>query len=214
MSAVTDNGRIRTAMMRMLAGAIFGAVAMSLFLFFIPKASWDIDDPSIMIATVAGASYLLIGLSVAIGLVAPNTGARFLNVEDSDELREERPKLKSATLVFFLTGAFLLVLAFSKAGAGFLSPGAAAVVAVACLAGILIAGWISSKRSDELTMQMGQEASSISFQLAMLGVGGWAIFAALGKVATIEPLTLLSSLALLQLFVTFVVIGRRGMLIR
>ena len=118
MNAATQGSRMRTALMKMLAGAAFGAVAMSLFLYFVPKSTWDVDDPSIMVATLAGACYMLIGLSVAIGLVAPNTGARFLNVEDSDEIREERPKLKSATLVFLLTGAFLLLLAFSGAGAG------------------------------------------------------------------------------------------------
>ncbi len=214
MNAATNNGRMRTALMRMLAGAIFGAAAMSLFLFFVPKSSWDVDDPSIMIATVAGASYLLIGLSVAIGLIAPGAGARFLNVEDPDEIREERPKLKSATLVFVLTGIFLLVLAFSKAGAGLLDPRASAAVAIFCLVGILAAGWISSKKSDELTKQMGQEASSISLQLVMLVIAGWAVFAQVGEARPIEPLTLLASLALLQLFVTFVVIGRRGLLIR
>lgn len=214
MNAVTQKGRMRTAMFRMLGGAVFGAAAMSLVLALVPKTSLAAADPSVVIALAAGTCYLIIGLIVAIGLIAPGAGARFLNVEDSDEIREERPKLKTSTLVFFLTGFFLLLLAMSAAGSVLLSPGATAVLAIGCLAGILIAGWLGSKHSDELTVQMGQEASSISFQVAMLAIGGWAVFAMLGKATSIDPLALLASLALLQLFVTFVVIGRRGLLIR
>lgn len=214
MSAATQKGRMRTALLRMVGGAIFGAAAMSLILTLVPKSSLVAADPSVVLALAASGCYLVIGLIVAVGMIAPGAGARFLNVEDSDEIREERPKLKSSTLVFFLTGIFLLVLALSAAGSVLLSSAATAAVAIACLAGIVIAGWLGSKHSDELNLRMGQEASSISFQLSLFAIGGWAVLAELGHVAPIDPLALLASLALLQLFVTFIVIGRRGLLIR
>ena len=212
MNAATQKSQLRKIVMRTFAGAIVGAVGMALFLNFVAEPHLDLGDPTNMIAVVAGVSYLLIGLSVGVGLIAPDAGARFLNVEDSDELREERPKLKSATLVFVLTGVFLLLLALS--GAGILTPSTTLAVALLCLVGIAVAGWISSKQSDELTRQMGLEASSITYQLAMLLVGGWAALAQLGYVAWMGPVALVSSLALLQLFVTFAVIGRRGLLLR
>lgn len=214
MNAATQKNPVRTMLMRMLAGAVVGAAGMGLFLTFVAKPHLELGDPSNMIAIVAGVSYLLIGLSVAVGLVAPNAGARFLNVEDSDELREERPKLQPATAVFVLTGVFLLVLAMANSATGFLSPAISLTVAAVCMVGIIAAGWISSRHSDELTRQMGQEAASMTFQVAMLVLGGWAALAQFGYVGWMGPLALISTLAMLQLVVTFIVIGRRGMLIR
>ena len=214
MNATVKKNKTREIVVRMLAGAVFGATVMSLFLAFVGKPHLDLNDPATAVTVIAGVCYLLIGLSVGLGLMAPRIGARFLNVEDSEELIEERHKLKPASIVFVLSGAFLLVLALSGGETAVFSRAAALSIAILCMAGIVIAAMMGSKHTDEMTRQMGHEVASFTLQAAFLLIGGWAALAQLGYVAWMGPLALLSSLALLQLFVTFVVIGRRGMLIR
>lgn len=210
MSATAETNKVRVMVGRLLGGAVVGAAGTGLFLVFVGEPHMNLKDPSVMLAIVAGVSYVLIGLLVAVGLVAPSAGARFLNVEDAEEIREERPKLGSSALSCVLTGCFLLVLALS--GGGVIAAGAALAIAVLCLGGMIVLGWISMKRYDELTRQMGQEASAWAFYATLLLFGGWAALAQLGFTAWVDPLGFVASLAMLQLVAIFVAVARRGLM--
>jgi hypothetical protein len=208
MSASVQKNPMRTMLMRMLAGAIVGAAAMGLFLAFVGDPFLDMDDPAMVLASVAGVIYIVTGIMVWVGLASPRLGARFLNVEDADEIREEGGKLKPAASVMVFTGAFLLILALS----GSLGRELSLAAALACLAGIGIGAWMAAKRYDELMRRLGMEASTLTLHLAMLLVGAWATLAHLDYVEWMSPLGTVSALALLQLFASFVVVGRHGML--
>lgn len=213
MSGVTEQNKMRVMIWRMLGGAVVGAIGTGLFIAFVGKPHMDLENPANMLAIVAGVSYILIGLMVAVGLASPKTGARYLNVEDAEELKEESPKLVPAAVVFILTGIFLLILAMSGTdAAAVVNRETTLITAGACLGGIVIAGWISAKRIDELTRRMGQETAAATFQVTMLLLCVWGALAQLGYVAWLGPLGLLSLVALLQLLASFVIIAQKGML--
>ena len=209
-----EKKKLQTVLIRMLVGAICGALAIGLFINFVGKPFMDLKDPATAIAIIAGVSYVLIGLMVGIGAAAPKVGARFLNVEDEEELREETPKLMPASAVFVLTGLFLMLLALPNSGPMAISRELGLATAAILIAGISAAGWIANGKNDELTRKMGQEVASITLQATMLLLGAWAALAQFGYAAWVSPLALLSALVLLQLFISFVVIARKGMMMR
>lgn len=210
MNAATQKNPVRTLLMRTLAGAVVGAASMGLFLAFVGDPFMDMDDPATALASVAGVIYLVTGMMVWFGLAAPSVGARFLNVEDAEEIREEGGKLKPAATVMILTGAFLLVLALG--GSGWMSRELSLAAALLCLVGIGVGAWLSARRYDELMRRLGLEASSLALQLTMLLLGAWAALAQFGFVAWLGPLAMVSALALIQLFASFIVVGRHGLL--
>ena len=211
MSVMAEKDKVRVMLLRMAAGAIVGAAGTGLFLVFVGEPNLDLDDPGVMLAIVSGLSYVLIGLIVGLGLASPRAGAKFLNVEDADEIREERPKLWISALCCILIGAFLLVLAM----AGALIDGQTALIlAAACFAASLLIGGLSAKRYDELTRQLSLEASAWTFYAILLLAGGWAALAHLGYVGWISPLAFVAAIPLLLLVTIFVIAGKRGLLMR
>ena len=177
MSVTAEKDKMRVMLWRMLGGAVFGAAGTGLFLAFVGEPHMDLKDPGVMIAIVSGLTYVLIGLIVALGLASPKAGAKFLNVEDAEEIREEGPKLWLSALCCLLIGGFLLALAMAG---GLIRVELALVIAGACLAGVLIVGTISAKKYDELTRQISLEASAWSFYVILLVGGAWAALAHLG----------------------------------
>ncbi|MCH8615708.1 hypothetical protein LZ016_06290 [Sphingomonas sp. SM33] len=211
MSVTAEKDKMRVMLWRMLAGAVVGAAGTGLFLAFVGEPHMDLKDPGVMIAIVSGLTYVLIGLIVALGLASPKAGAKFLNVEDAEEIREEGPKLWLSALCCLLIGGFLLALAMAG---GLIGTQLALIVAGACLAGVLFVGTISARKYDELTRQISLEASAWSFYVILLGGGLWAALAHLGYGPWISPIAFVAALPLLLLVVCFVVIARKGMLIR
>lgn len=209
MSATMDAKKMRVMIFRMLAGAVVGGVASFLFFRFVGEPNMDLRNPTVLAAAGCGIVYLLIGLMVALGVAAPKTGAHFLNVEDAEELREERHKIGTSSIACILIGILVLVLA---ASGGAIGSQTALVVAAACLAGIIAVTVAGAKRYDELTRQLGQEASAWGFYATLVVLGGWAALAHLGFVAWISPLGFVALSISLQLLTAFIAVGRRGML--
>jgi len=209
MNATVEKKKIHTMLWRMIGGAVFGAAMTGLFLLIL-QPRMDIDDPSQMIAIIAGISYLLIGLSVGIGLVAPNAGSRFLNVEDADELREERPKLRSGAIACALIGTFLLVLALAPDGS-LMTRAVAFWFAAACLVGVVIASFMSRK-TDELTRQITLEASAGTLHVALVVLAAWAALAEFGYAPLLSPLGLIAGLAVLELIAILAVSAKKGLM--
>jgi uncharacterized membrane protein len=65
---------------------------------------------------------------------------------------------------------------------------------------------------DELMRAINLEAGALSYGLIVLVAGVWAILAHLGYMPAPAPLDLLSLLYALVLLASFIVVGRRGML--
>jgi hypothetical protein len=162
-------------------------------------------------ALAVGLIYLLVGLSIAAGLANPRHGARFLNVEDADELREQRSVLLGSALAMAAWGLALVLLA-AAGPEGSVSPGIALAGAGTLLAITVVLTLVVWRFMDELMRSLSNEAGNMSFYLVALLGGCWAMLAHLGFVAAPAPLDWLTMLTGLMLLGSFIAVGRRGLL--
>ncbi|MEE4316855.1 MAG: hypothetical protein V2I74_07725 [Erythrobacter sp.] len=194
-----------------LIGGVAGFTASFALMRFIDSETVGGLDTSATVAALVGALYLLAAFSILVGTANPGLGARFLNVEDADELREQKRVLLYSGGAMLLWGIALLALALA-APDGPLPQGVALVLG----GGGLVLGTALSvlvyRGSDELMLAVNLEASALTYGLVLLVVGFWAMLAHLGYVTGPQPLDLLTTFYVLVLVASFVVIGRRGML--
>jgi hypothetical protein len=212
--APAGRSKTRKMLIQMVIGAIAGASVTYALLAVVEKSGFDMDDPVRLAGLAAGIVFALMGLIVGLGTLAPRSGAHLLNVEDADELREQRRPLTRGSLVMLLIGGGMLALALAGVGegAGIVSREAAAIavgVAFVGVAGLSIAG---RGQYDELIQAVGTEAAAGGMYAVLTIFGLWAALAHLGYVDWIEPLGLLAALLAIQLGAAFWVTGRRGLL--
>jgi len=192
-------------------GAVAGFAASAAMMHFLDSEAVGGLSESGTIAALIGVVYALIGAGMAVGVANPRLGARFLNVEDADELREQKRMLGLSGVAMFLWGVSLIVIAMA-APAG---PVPAAVALVIGGGGIVAGSIISiavHRACDELMRAINLEAGALSYGLVMLVAGTWAMLAHLGYTTGPAPLDLLSLFYALVLLASFIVVGRRGML--
>ncbi len=194
-----------------LIGGVVGYAAAAGMMTFIDSSAVGGLDKSATIAALVGVVYAVIGLGVGFGTASPAIGARFLNVEDADELREQKKVLTLSGAAMALWGASILALALAAPDGPVPQNVALAVGA----GGLVIGTWLSLpayRASDELMRAISLEASAMSFGLVLLVAGTWAMLAHLGYSAGPAPLDLLSLFYVLMLVASFITVGRRGML--
>jgi len=163
------------------------------------------------IAVLIGAMYFLFALFVGGGTLMPKAGAKLLNVEDADELREQRSMLLLSSYAMGLWGVALIVLALS--GPSQLIPSAPALAAAAIFYAFgLFFVARSYGLSDELMMAVNREAAVWSYGLVFALLGGWSALAHAGYLSAPQPLDVLSAFYGMVLVATFIAAGRRGML--
>jgi len=202
---------VRKLLIPGLVGGVVGYAAAATMMYFIDSSAVGGLGMSATIASLVGVVYAVIGLLVGFGAASPGIGARFLNVEDADELREQKKVLTLSGAAMALWGASLLALALA-APDGPVPQGAALAVG---FGGLAIGTWLSLpayRASDELMRAISLEAGALSYGLVLLVVGIWAMLAHLGYTAAPAPLDLLSLFYVLVLVASFIIVGRRGML--
>ena len=202
---------VRKLLIPALLGGVAGFAATAGMVRLVGSEAVGGLEKSATIAAVVAVLYLMIGLMVALGTVSPQVGAKFLNVEDADELREQKAVLTLSGTVMVLWGAALLALALA-APDGPLPQTLALVIAAG---GIGIGTVLSVKAyrlSDELMLAVNLEGGALGYGIVFAAVGGWAMLAHLGYVAAPGPLDLLSAFYMLGLLASFIAVGRRGML--
>lgn len=214
MNRIIPSKEIGKTLGRGLIGALVGAGAATLFIGLLGKPDLGERDLSTLIAIVAGLCFALMGLMVFIGTLAPAAGAHFLNVEDAEDIREQRPTLAPSALSMVLIGAIFLILALasSPASPGLLPAAWAAGIAGACLVAVIGVHLRTRDRSDELIRQVSMEASALAMHIALVIALIWAASATLGFAEPLSALGLAAALALLELFAIFWVCGRKGLL--
>ncbi|MFM7350565.1 MAG: hypothetical protein ACKO01_13940 [Erythrobacter sp.] len=204
------SARMRTFLLRTLAGAVVGYASAAGLMYFIEGPVGGLSI-SATVAALVGLIYTVIGLAVGLGTASPRIGARFLNVEDADELREQKKVLTLSGAAMTLWGIALMAVALAAPDGPVLPAVALAVGAGAMLVGT----WLSVpvyRASDELMRAISLECGAVSFGLVLLVVGFWAMLAHLGYAGGPGPLDLISLFYVLMLLASFIVIGRRGML--
>ncbi|GGD57048.1 hypothetical protein GRI62_02395 [Erythrobacter arachoides] len=169
-------------------------------------------DASREIALLVGLFYVLIALIILAGIAVPRAGATFLNVEDAEEIQEQRPMLTLSGIGTAVAGAALIVVALGGAN-GVLDP----LMAVAAYAILGIVAVVVSLRSmklqDELMVAMGRQAGATAFYLVALVGGTWAVLAHLGFVTGPTPLDWLTMIWALMLLAAFIVVAKKGMMV-
>lgn len=210
----TPPRKSRKVILQFVAGLVSGAVVSLGALTLLGDGHFDADDPSRVIALLTGLVLALIATLVAFGIAAPRQGAMLLNVEDAEELVEERKPLAQGALVMFSAAVGLLALALAAVGgsAGLLPPGVALAIAAASFVATGVLGHVSRGATDELMRELSAEAACVTLYAVLAVAAAWGSLAHLGYVPWITPLGLLAGLVGLQLLATFYVVGRRGML--
>ncbi len=209
-----DRRKTRKTLIQLALGGVSGALAMGGLLFFLDRYEGLLDRPERLVALGTAVVYGLMALMVAAGTLAPRFGQHALNVEDREELAEERPNLLVGSLSFALAAIllFTLTLTGSAEVTGPIPDNVAAIIAL--LAGLGSVGLAIAYRNagDEMMREAGREAQSLTLSLLFLLFGGWAVAAQLGLVPMFGPLLFVSGLYALYLLAIFIVVGRRGML--
>ena len=201
----------RKTMLSLIGGGLMGFVGASVLLAVVDAGLLGTPGPSTLAALLVALVYALTGLIVLAGLAAPKAGAQFLNVEDSDELIEQKSSLAPSGWGMIAIALMLAVIALGGPG-GVIAPAVALVVTVVLLAACTALSMRSLRHSDELMRAVTGEATQVSYYLMFFFVGGWAVLAHLGFVTGPAMLDLLTAFWAFILMAALVVAGRRGML--
>lgn len=162
-------------------------------------------------AALAGVMYILCGGFVGLGVLLPKVGAKFLNVEDADELKEQSPMLRNSVFGIAAFGLCLILLALAAP----IGPLSAPLVGGSILV-LMVAASVSSlstlKAMDELSASLSRETAVASFYTLFLIGGGWSVLAHLEYAPALGALDWLTMFAASMLFGAFWASGRRGLL--
>lgn len=191
-----------------LLSGVIGALAM---IRLIDSGAIGEFGGSQLAAAMVGLIYVVTATGVGAGLVSPRLGAQFLNVENAEELREQRRVLALSVGGMIAWGSILFVLAASGPG-GRLSA-ALALTSIAVLLTVVIALALAQWRQmDELLHRTTSEGGNLSYYLTLLLGGGWTILAYLGFVTGPGHLDWITLFSVAGLAGTFVAAGKRGLL--
>lgn len=163
-----------------------------------------------------GLVYILIAAMTGFGVVAPQAGAKLLNVEDPEELVEERAKLGRSALYMMIAGITLVLIALARAPGfadGPVAP-AVAMIAVGCLLLFSIFTYRWMRLFDELDWQIGIEGGSWAFMIAFAILLPWSAIGTFGWSAAPTPIDMLTILASSLIGGSFIVAAKRGLMVR
>ena len=88
----------RKTVLSLLVGGIVGGLASAAALLVMGSGTLGELGTSGEIAVLVGVVYLVCAAAVGFGVASPGAGSRFLNVEDADELREQRSMLANSAI--------------------------------------------------------------------------------------------------------------------
>lgn len=202
---------VRKLLIPALIGGMAGFAASAGIMRFIDSSAVGGLGLSATLAALVGVLYCVIGFGIVIGTSSPGIGAKFLNVEDADELREQKRMLVLSGASMLLWGVSLLALALAAPDGPVPQVAALAVGGGALVIGIALSVLVY-RASDELMAAVNLEAGALSYGIVSLVVGLWAMLAHLGYAAAPAPLDLLTLFYVLALVASFIAVGRRGML--
>jgi hypothetical protein len=202
---------VRKLLIPALIGGVAGFAASAAMMRYIDSPAVGGLGLSATLAALVGVLYCVIGIGIVFGAASPGLGAKFLNVEDADELREQKTMLVWSGASMLLWGVSLLALALAAPDGPVPQAAALAMGGGGLVIGIALSVLVY-RASDELMAAVNLEAGALSYGITSLVVGLWAMLAHLGYAAAPAPLDLLTLFYVLALVASFIAVGRRGML--
>ena len=203
--------RTKKTVFSFVLGGLAGGLGAAAMIALIDSGKLGETNTSVEIAALVGLVYVVTTLAIVIGLANPKAGATFLNVEDAEEIREQKSMLTYSAIAMGGAGAALIVVALGAPG-GLIDPVVSLVVYVALSILAVVVSLRSRRYQDELMRAMGQESGAVAFYLLALVGGSWSVLAHLGFVAAPAALDWLTMMWGLLLLATFIVVGKRGMM--
>lgn len=192
-------------------GAVAGFLGATGVLTLIDSGVLGSLDPSREIALLVSLLYGFMGLLVCFGAMSPRLGARMLNVQDADELREMKQSLLASGIASLAFGAVLAVLALTGTDRVLAPPVAAVVAGTVFVVGAL-ASARSIKYADELMRAVSRQSAAAAYYLTVLFVGGWAALSILGVMPALQMIDVLTLLWVIMLIAAVGVCAKRGLL--
>jgi hypothetical protein len=200
--------KTRKLIFQLISGGIVGGLASY---FGLGVLDADEMSPDQIIVGGVGLIYSLMGLIVGFGLMAPKLGSNILNVEDADEIREQRRILTGSMICMVAFGGALIGLALAGPGET-ISPMTGFGGLLAALALLIVISIRDWKYYDEMLWDVSRDAGNLAF----CGIGGvlllWASAAWLGLATAPTPLTLVALVSGGFLLSIFVASARKGLL--
>ncbi len=193
-------------------GAIVGGVSMGLALASIDGLKGATLTPDEAVALGAGVIYSIIGLFVGLGALFPKAGSELLNVEDEEEIRDQRHIFGWGAVAMLLSGLSMLGLVLGSPGFEFLGRAVAAALVAACVAGIACVGYITRNDSDEFGKRLSRDSGQVTLVLTAALFGGWAVLSHLGYVPMFTALGFLGGGLLIYLVAIFFVVAKAGLI--
>jgi hypothetical protein len=208
--AMSGEGKGRKVLLQLIIGGLCGGFGMFAALTFFEGRSGAEVSPVHAVAIGTALIFSLLALIVVLGTLAPGVGARALNVEDREELEEQRSVLFVGAVSFVLVAVLVGILA--AASTGLVAKGSAALIACAAILGLIAWSIIYRNHGDEMMRAAAKDAGATTTNLIFLVFGFWAGAAALDLVPMFEPLLFVAGFFLIYLLAVFIAVGRRGLL--
>ena len=205
----TKMPKTRKLIFQLVFGGVIGGLAGYCGLGVLGAQNMAADQ---LIVSGIGLVYLLMGLIVSFGLMAPKLGSNILNVDDADEIRDQRRILTGSTICMIALGGALMLLPMAGPGRSLSSliGFGGLLAALVILTVISVRDW---KYYDEMMLQLSRDAGNIAF----CGIGGtvliWASAASTGLITPPTPLALVAIISGGFLLAIFIASGRRGLLV-
>ena len=197
---------------------IQNAVAIIAFLLviwgFSALAATSAVSVSEWVAAVTGATLIVLASVGTLVTASAHTRADLINDEVAAEDMREGGQLFRYSIVW-MAACGLLLIGLSLAGpGGLLSPAIALAGALLLIAILAVLGVIVWRLSDELAHTLSHETGNMAFYLILVLGGGWTMLAHLGFLAAPAPLDWLTLFTVLMFAASFIVVGRRKLLLR
>jgi hypothetical protein len=198
--------------LQLVLGAVSGAAGMMAVLWLLEGQDLPDPSPSTIVAAGVAVIYILMGVLVGLGAVFPAVGAKLLNVQDRDDLMDQRAMLVGSGIGCALVGAAMLLLVFATIG----TAPVAATTAFWLLAGTFVVTSVITVRQwplyDEMMRAHVQESTALFGYGVFAILALWAAAEAADMIGGPGPLDLLSLMLGGYLLAAFIVISRRGMM--
>ncbi|MGX7896740.1 hypothetical protein [Tsuneonella sp. HG222] len=207
----TSRQKATKAAMAAALGGLCGFVGMFAIMRLTDGAGVDDLDGSTVVALGVALIYVLMGVFCGLGAMLPGLGSKVLNVEDEEELREQRALLGYSSAGILALGV-ALALAALAGPVGMVPDGIALAGVVVSIAAAVWLTFVQMRGADELLRAVSRETAAAAFYLIALVGGGWSLLAHFAWAAAPASLDWLSMLWGLMLLAAFVATGRRGML--
>jgi len=201
----------RKHLIGLAVGMVSGIVGAFVMIRLVESGALGEFEGSQLAAALVGLIYILTAFGVAAGLVSPRLGAQYLNVENAEDLRDQRRMLALSAAGMIAWGLILFVLAASGP-MGTLPALPALLVAAGLLVAVIAATAVQWRLMDELLRQTSSEGGNMAFYLTLLFGGGWAALAWLGFVGGPGHLDWITLFSVATLAGTFIAAGKRGLL--